>query len=204
MLPSSSLPSSSSGTNRPSWRLLTPAEVKKLTLTNGSGGNAASSSSGSGGHHQQHHHHSHLHHHHDRHNPDHHSHDGKSGIHIHSKPTLNSTTSLPRSSTLALALPMHSLGMDTTPLNTPTADLEELGIDRVGSGSGSGVVSGSGAVPSTINPNPNPTSPSTHGETAAAQQQATASREENSRTLCVRHQSMADQGINGMLQQVSL
>jgi hypothetical protein len=210
-LSSTAMPSGSN--TKPSWRLLTHGEVKKIM--SGSNVNSANPSTSSGSGSGYHHHHSHsqddehengIHTHTHNHN---HKHNHN---HSHARLNSTSTSALP----LPLPLPMHSLGLDTTPLSTPTNDLEGEG-DPLGSGlrGSSGAEAGSAILNSTSTSTStentlNLNSTSLGGDSLQIQQPSTTvagtgpSRGESSRTLCVRHQSMADQGINGMLQQVSL
>ena len=127
------------------------------------------------GHHHYHHHHSHH-----RPQPAEVENDGSDGEHLEVKHAVALSSSPPRS-----ALPMHSLGQGSTPLSTPTTDLDLdiLGGASIGS---TGSTSTSGPSVAVV-------------ENLEGQQ---GTRGESSRTLCVRHQSMADQGVNGMLQHV--
>lgn len=217
LLPPSSSSSSTSmpsGSNtKPSWRLLTPGEVKKIM--SGSSANAVTSNTSSGSGSGYHHHHSHSQD--DEHENGIHTHNhNHNHNHNHSHAKLNSTTTSALPLPLPLPLPMHSLGLDTTPLSTPTNDLEG-GVDLLGSGlrGSSGAEAGSAILNSTSTSTStentlNLNSTSLGGDSLQIQQPSTSaagtgpSRGESSRTLCVRHQSMADQGINGMLQQVSI
>ena len=135
--PSSSSTAMPLGSNtKPSWRLLTPGEVKKIMSGSNVNSAAPNTSTSSG----YHHHHSHSQD--DEHENGIHNHDYQ---HNHSHVKLNSTSTSALPLPLPLPLPMHSLGLDTTPLSTPTNDLEGGG-DPLGSGyHNSGVVSGSGS-----------------------------------------------------------
>lgn len=145
--------------------------------------------------------HPHPHHLHDH---DHHHH--------HDHEESGNAVGLPSSSARP-ALPMHALGQGSTPLSTPTTDLEvELGSHTTGPSTrpvaSSSTTSAMDISELIANPTPNfdqdhkPKFDLPSDSTKEPQTQVV--RGESSRTLCVRHQSMADQGINGMLQQVRL
>jgi hypothetical protein len=157
---------SPSGKHSPSWRLISPSELRKILGT------------------------------------------AEPGPSTLTAPSASSSSSLPASSTYTLhlhhhphhhvkpsGLPMHSLESDSTPTSTPVMELVQSG------GSISATTNGGVLLKSADHP-----SSSSIGTTGIEQEGGAyiaTTRSENSRTLCVRHQSMADQGINGKLQQVS-